>query len=213
MIKEIEIKIPQSYADISLKKYLAIQKELANYEGDEEAQGAVLISYLCGLDAKHLAGISKEDYDNINNALIGFMNNTQLPFQRFVTIDGVEYGFEPNLSNMAYGAYLDITRYDVLQIDNNWGKIMSILYRPVIKRQGENYTTETYSGKIDDTKWLEVGMDVHFGALFFFVNLLMDLAGAIPNYLNLTELPPNIRQILVKNGEVTHRLLNSQTQI
>ena len=213
MIKEVQIKIPQSYADIKLKDYLALQKELANYEGDEEAQGAVLISYLCGLDAKHLAGMSKADYDMITIELMSFMNNTQLPFQRFVNIDGVEYGFEPNLSSMAYGAYLDITRYDILQIDNNWGKIMSILYRPIIKRQGENYTTESYSGKIDDTKWLEVGMDVHFGALFFFVNLLMDLAGAIPSYLNLTELPPNIRQILERNGEVTRRLLNLQTPI
>ena len=134
MIKEIEIRIPQSYADISLKDYLALHKELANYEEDNDAQLAVLVSYLCGLDANYLAGISKEDYNSIAHDLMSFMNKTQLPFQQFVTIDGVEYGFEPNLSNMAYGAYLDITRYDILQIDNNWGKIMSILYRPIIKR-------------------------------------------------------------------------------
>lgn len=213
MIKEIEISIPQSYADISLKKYLALQKELSNYEGEEDAQVSVLVSYLCGLDSTYLAGLSKEDYNSITYDLMKFLNKTDLPFQQFVTIDGVEYGFEPNLSNMAYGAYLDITRYDVLQIDNNWAKIMSILYRPVIKRQGKNYTIQTYSGEIDDTKWLEVGMDVHFGALFFFVNLLMDLVKGIPSYLNLTGLPHNIRSILERSGEVIQRLSNLPTEI
>jgi hypothetical protein len=213
MIKEIEIKIPQSYADVSLKQYLALQKELTNYEGDSEAQLAVLVSYLCDLDTNYLAGLSKEDYNLITYDLMKFLNETQLPFQQFVTIDGVEYGFEPNLSNMAYGAYLDITRYDVLQIDNNWAKIMSILYRPVEKKQGKNYSIKTYSGEIDEQKWLNVSMDVHFGALFFFVNLLMDLVKGIPSYLNLTELPPNIRSILERSGKAIRHLSNLRTEI
>lgn len=213
MIKEIEIRIPQSYADISLRKYLALQKELANYEGDSDAQLAVMVSYLCGLDAEHLAGMSKEDYNSLTYELMGFIGKTQLPFQQFVTINGIEYGFEPNLSNMAYGAYIDITRYDVLQIDTNWAKIMSILYRPVVKKQGKNYEISAYTGKIDEEMWLDVGMDVHFGALFFFVLTFLDLMSAIPNYLNQEEIPLNIKPILERSGEVIQRLSNWPTEI
>ena len=37
-IKEIELKVPTSYADITLKVWLELQKELINYEDNEEAK-------------------------------------------------------------------------------------------------------------------------------------------------------------------------------
>jgi hypothetical protein len=54
-------------------------------------------------------------------------------------------------------------------------------------------------------------MDVQFGALFFFVNLLMDLLSGTLKSLKVEELPPNIKLILEKSGEITKRLLNLQT--
>ena len=65
MRKEIEISIPQSYEDITLRKYLALQKELKNYEDNEEAQAAVLVTYLCGIDSDDLIGLGRADYVNI----------------------------------------------------------------------------------------------------------------------------------------------------
>jgi hypothetical protein len=54
MKKQIQISLPESYGDIDLKKYLDIQKELINYGDDEDAQIAILITYLCGLDVKYI---------------------------------------------------------------------------------------------------------------------------------------------------------------
>jgi hypothetical protein len=130
-----------------------------------------------------------------------------------VTIDGVEYGFEPNLSQMQYGAYLDITRNDTITIDENWAKIMSILYRPVVRKKGEMYEIERYDGKIDAEKWLDVGMDIHFGTLFFFLYLSLDLARGIAKSTKVEGLPQNMQLILERSGEVIHQLLNSQTAI
>lgn len=212
MIKEIELSIPSSYADIPLKKWLELQKELVNYEGDEDATTALMLFHLCGLQPEYLGGISVEDFAKIKYQLSTFISNADLPLQRIIEIDGVEYGFEPNLSQMTYGAYADITKYDMIQIDENWTKIISVLYRPIVKKNGNLYTIKPYSGEYDKEMWLNVGMDVHLGALFFFVNLQMDLLSYTLNFSTLKGLPPNTKSILEKSGKVIQQSLNSQKE-
>jgi hypothetical protein len=53
-------------------------------------------------------------------------------------------------------------------------------------------------------------MDVHFGALFFFVLLLRDLPNYILKSMMDTEiLPPNIKSILERSGEIIAASYNS----
>jgi hypothetical protein len=81
---------------------------------------------------------------------------------------------------------------------------MSILYRPVIVKTGKLYDIKEYDGKIDGTLVLSLGMDIHFGALFFLRNLLTDLLNDTLNSLmGMEELPPNIKSILEKSGVLT----------
>ena len=213
MVKEVTLSIPQSYGDISLKKWLEFQKELKNYEGDDEAITALMFFHLCGLEPAYLKGLAVDDYANIKTQLELFLTNTDLPLQRIIKVDGVEYGFEPNLSQMTYGAYADITSFKELTIDDNWAKIMSILYRPIVHKKGEMYSIQSYKGTMDADKFLEVGMDVHFGALFFFVNLLMDLLKGILNSTMQMELPHNIKSILQRSGQLIPHSLNSPAEI
>jgi hypothetical protein len=208
MQKEINIKVPTSYADITLKNYLALQKEMENYKDNEEAVTAVMLYHLCGLDPIYLKGIAVEDYTVIKNELGAFIGNVELDLQKIIEIDGVEYGFEPNLSNMSYGAYSDITKYQQIQIDDNWANIMSILYRPVSKKVKDMYTIEAYSGELNGEKFLNVGMDVHFGTLFFLLNLSTDLLKDILNSSMEMEVHPSIKQILQRNGQLTQLLTN-----
>jgi hypothetical protein len=208
MKKEIEISIPQGYEDITLKKYLTLQKELKNYEGEEDAQSALLVTYLCGIDADVLSGLGKNDYNTISNELAEWISKTDFNLQRFLTIDGVDYGFEPNLSNIAYGAYADLTQYGTLTIDDNWAKIMSILYRPITKRVRDTYEIQKYNGEIDGDKFLDVSMDIHFGTLFFFVHLSTDLAKSILSSTKEVEFPHNIKSILEKSGELMQQSWN-----
>jgi hypothetical protein len=211
MVKEITLTVPTDWSSVTLKKYLTLQNDMKNYGDDEEAQTALMLSHLCGLDAEYINSLSIEDYNTVRLALEGFVNDTEYPLQKIIMVNGKEYGFEPNLSQMAYGAYVDISKFGQLTIDDNWPKIMSILYRPVVDKKGDMYTIETYKGEIDDKLFLNVNMDVQFGALFFFVNLLTDLLSATLKSLKVEGLPPNIKSILEKSGEITKRLLNLQT--
>jgi hypothetical protein len=57
-------------------------------------------------------------------------------------------------------------------------------------------------------------MDIHFGALFFFVRLLTVLPSAILNSLKeLPEIPHNIKSILATSGKTTQHLSNSPEEI
>lgn len=211
MVKEITLTIPTDWSSVSLKKYLTLQKDMKNYADDEEAQTALMLSHLCGLNAEYINSLSIEDYNTVRTALEGFINDTEYPLQKIIKIGDKEYGFEPNLSQMAYGAYVDISKFGQLTIDDNWSKIMSILYRPITDKKGDMYSIEAYKGEIDDKLFLQVSMDVQFGALFFFVNLLMDLLSGTLKSLKVEGLPPNIKSILEKSGEITKHLLNLQT--
>ena len=213
MIKEIEIKIPTTWNDIPLKKWLELQKDIKNYEGEEDAVTALLFLHLCGLEAEYVSGLNVEDYRIIKNELASFMNNIDLPLKKIIEIDGVEYGFEPNLSQLAYGAYADITKYENITIDDNWAKIMSILYRPIIEKKSDMYSIKSYTGEQNESLFLNVGMDVHFGALFFLLTLSMDLLKGILKSTKGMEVPPNMQSILERSGEVTLHLLNSQTEM
>ena len=209
MVQEIELSIPQSYGDITLKKWLDLQEQMQSYKDDEEAVNAIMLYHLCGLDANWINGLDIDSFNKIMGELNKFLSNTDLPLQRFVKRDGIEYGFEPNLSEMAYGAYVDISKFETFSIDKNWSKIMNILYRPVIKKNGDMYQIKPYTIGEDESKWLSVGMDIHFGALFFFVHLSIDLFSSTLKSLKEEELPPNIKLILEKSGELIHRFMNS----
>jgi hypothetical protein len=156
---------------------------------------ACVLHHFCKVPADILGQLDIDTYSNIKNDLIGFMGKTDLPLQRLIMIGGREYGFEPNLSKIAYGAYLDISKYDTFTIDENWSKIMSILYRPVVKKRGALYEIETYKGEINEEPFLKLGMDIHFGALSFFLHLLTDLPPVIQNSLmkEVEEQPNNTK--------------------
>jgi hypothetical protein len=213
MKQQLEIIVPTSWKDLSLNTYLRFQRDAKNFEDNFEAQMDFMIYHFCNLDFDSIRGLSVDSHNSIAQKFNKFEVPDTLPLQRLVTINGVQYGFEPNLSKMAYGAYVDIAQYEELTIDKNWGKIMNILYRPITSKKGDLYTIEPYTGRDDWEKWLDVTMDIHYGALFFFINLHRDLVNATLNSLKGMELQPNIKSTLLKSGRTIQQFLNSQEGI
>jgi hypothetical protein len=203
MKKEVTITVPNDWSAITLKEYLDLQYDLDSYGDNENAVTAALLHHLCKMNALWIQQLDVDTFIKIKEDLNKFIQKTEYPLQRFITIDGVEYGFEPNLSQMAYGAYVDISAYEELTINKNWGNVMSILYRPVTKRVGKLYDTETYTGKLYPEKFMSIGMDVHFGALFFLIGLLRDLLNyTLKSLKDHPEISPNIKSILEENGNL-----------
>jgi hypothetical protein len=214
MKQEIKIEVPTKWSAVTLKQYLALRKDLETYAGEEEAITACLFHHLCKFPLEYIQQLNIDTYIAIREDLISFFNNIDMPLQKFIQIDGVEYGFEPDLSRMAYGAYIDISKYETFEINEKWAEIMSILYRPLIKTTGKLYDIKAYDGNIDGDKFMDVPMDVHFGTLFFLKTLLKDLLKDTQKSLTgLTGLPQNIKSVLEKNGNLTQALSNSHKTI
>jgi hypothetical protein len=214
MKQEIKIEVPTKWSAVTLTQYLALRKDLETYNGEEEAITACLFHHLCKFPLEYIQQLNIDTYIAIREDLISFFNNIDLPLQKFITIDGVEYGFEPDLSRMAYGAYVDISKYETFEINEKWAEIMSILYRPVINTTGKLYDIKAYDGKIDGEKFMNVSMDIHFGTLFFLKTLLKDLLKDTQKSLTgLTGLPQNIKSVLEKNGNLIQALSNSHKTI
>jgi hypothetical protein len=210
----LEIKVPNDYSAITLTKFLQMQKDLKMYEDDEEAKLATLFYHLCNVEPGVMQKIDTATFTQIKEQLLSFVAQEKFDLIPFVDINGIKYGFEPNLSEIAYGAYVDISKYDELNINENWEKIMSILYRPVTKEIGKLYELAPYTGKEPSEHWRDVNMDVHFGALFFFINLSKGLSRNILKSLiqNHQEIPANIKSILEKSGDLINRLSHSQEE-
>jgi hypothetical protein len=207
---DLEIKVPTSWGAVPLRKYLKLMEDMETYKDTEEAIEAALFYHLCDVPPNYLSKLDISIYTNIREELYKLINIKDAPLKRIITVNGKRYGFEPNLGEMEYGAYLDLMKYKEVNIDENWAELMSILYRPVTNTIGELYEIKTYEGKIDKELFMDVTMDVHFGAMFFFLHTLMDLLNATQNSLKqeLLKTVPNLNTILTKNGLDIHRFTN-----
>lgn len=209
MIQEINIEVPNDYSGITLRQYLNLQRDITNYKDDEEAMNAALFYHICGIEPGILSQLDTNTFAKIKSQLYEFLGNINFLLQRTITIEGVKYGFEPNLSKMSYGAYLDISKFENMGIDENWPKILSVLYRPIVKETGGLYTIQEYKGwkEWETDKWYGVNMDFHFGCFFFFNRLYKDLSLGILNFLKESpEIPRNIKSILDESGQVISQL-------
>ena len=198
----LEIKVPIDWSAVPLRKYLLLIEDMKTYEDTPEAIDAALFYHLCDVKPNHINKLDISIYTDIREKLYKLMAIKDAPLKRKVVIGGKKYGFEPNLSQMEYGSYLDLMKYEEIKIDENWAEIMSILYRPIKSEIGELYEIKTYDGKLDKEKFLDVTMDVHFGAMFFFLNTLTDLLNATQNSLK-TELVETLNKsntTLAKSG-------------
>ena len=209
MKKQITITVPTDWSAITLRQYINLQKDLETYKDNQDAVNAVLFHHLCGVDAEMVQKLDVITFSNIVGDLSKFMKKTEYPLQKKIKIGEIEYGFEPNLSEMAYGAYVDLTKYEELKMDENWAEVMSILYRPIVKSSGALYEIRPYEGMILEELFLDVTMDVHFGAMGFFFSILKDVQKGILNSLSrMKEIPRSILSILEKNGRATQLFSN-----
>ena len=216
MKKEIKIEVPKNYSAVSFKKYLNIQKDLADYKDDEQAQDAFLLYNLCGITPEIARKLDNKTVNKVKTDLYELLNNQDYELQKKITINDVEYGFEPNLAEMSYGAYLDVCKHEELALDKNWPNVLSILYRPITKTSGALYEIKPYdsSDVLDPKEWLDVNMDFMFGCFFFFNRIYLDclkdtLKSLTEETLTQTQVGPHIKQALLESGKLINLLSSS----
>lgn len=185
---KITITYPESWAEVTLNDYLRFYHDVKDYVGKEEYDVKALESaatHFFNVPRELLYDIPKETFDKIATRVFKLIESSvDHPLMLSFTIGSTEYGFIPRLDDMSYGEYLDLVSYSK-DIWANMPTVLSILYRPIIKRKGLEYKIEPYSGTNQDTVDMfeeKITMDAVFGATSFFLDLQTDLLNATLTY-------------------------------
>jgi hypothetical protein len=144
------------------------------------------ITMLSDIPRKLVKELSINDVSNILNKIAELQNKAKSRFKKVIKVDGVEYGFHPDLSEITLGEYADIETYIQAGIENNLAKMMAVLYRPIVERNGKYYTIKRYDGsevRMRAEKFKKMkAVDVN-SCLVFFWTLGNELSTILPLYL------------------------------
>lgn len=170
--QSVNIRVPETLADIKLEQYKKFIM-LANEENGDE----LAVYHFCGLTPAQQQGMRKQDLNEIQHT-IGVALNEKPPLTTTFKYRGVEYGFHPKLEDISLGEYIDLEEY-MKEPYKYAEKILGVLYRPITNKMYGRHEVENYNpDKHTGLGFQELGADVFVGCLLFFYRLELKLLTA-----------------------------------
>lgn len=177
VINNINYTIPQSWSQVSLGKYMNFMTSIEGVEDDLE-KTIITISSFTDAPSKLLQGCKKSDIDAVMVELGKLMDNqANTDLNLIITIDGVDYGFHPNLHELKLKEFVDLDN----KLGQGWSamdSVMAILYRPIIEQNGEKYKVEDYDYRTAKKRAElfrdNLSIDTVNGASSFFLTIATD---------------------------------------
>ena len=164
----MKVTIPTDLSEITLGQLQALTKLEGSELNSIEMQKQT-IELLTDVERSNIDLFKLTDLNDVYSKLLSLSKRSD-NLTQFVTIEGVKYGFHPNLSEISTGEFADL---DTLcqDFNENLHLIMAILYRKVtIERYGK-YQIEPYDGEVEERARLfkkQLPANVVNGALVFF---------------------------------------------
>ena len=172
-----------SWDDVTLDKWA---KLIDSKSKSKTKEALDTISLLSDIPRKLVKELSINDVSNILNRVAALQNKASSRLKRIIKVDDVEYGFHPDLSEITLGEYADIETYIQNGMEKNLSKLMAVLYRPIVEKNGKYYSIERYNGsgvRMRSEKFKKMkAADVN-SSLVFFWTLGNELSTILPLYL------------------------------
>jgi hypothetical protein len=96
-------------------------------------------------------------------------------------LNGVDYGFIPELDDMSFGEYMDLDTF--IGDNDNIHRAANVLFRPIEFKRGDRYTIKEYDSNTSETA-KDFPLDAVLGAIVFFYTLGKDLSVVMLNSLD-----------------------------
>lgn len=205
-MKEQKINLPESHADITLgqfQRYSKLRKrEMPKREFDRRK-----IMIFTKLTYKETERVEIEDYLTLLKFIDDAME-TDAKFENEFELNGVRFGFIPNLDEIQAKEFFDLKMYK--DEDENLHKIMAVLFRPITNTDAYgNYLIEDYNGTQKYAETMKgLPMNLVFNAIFFFKNLRDELSNHILQYIEVEHQKVEGRKTSSKNGGGMLRFMN-----
>tara|TARA_R100001163_G_scaffold10955_2_gene10042 strand:- start:256 stop:897 length:642 start_codon:yes stop_codon:yes gene_type:complete len=144
--KTRKYRVIESWKEVTLEKWI----KLTELEGLTKAQETkALINTLSDIPEKLISKLSLPDITVILSRIAQIQQEKNNELVKVIEVDGKEYGFHPNLSDITLGEFADLEHFIKQGVQDNLPEIMAILYRPIVEKEGNAYIIEAYDGKID----------------------------------------------------------------
>ncbi len=177
---ELKLKIPTCLSEITLKQYKAFLK-VQETEKNDKIYNAKVINIFCNLKMEDVMLLKLNDVTEITNIIYELFEQKPGLVSKF-KLNGVEYGFIPQLDDISFGEYIDLDTY--IGDWDNIDRAMNVLYRPILVKLKEKYSIDKYV--VDNHKLLDnMPMDAVLSSIFFLLNLGMELSTVMMNSLDL----------------------------
>ena len=171
-----------SWADVTLSTWL----QLIDFEtGTKTEEATETIAALSDIPKKLIKELSLSDVAVIMSKVGELQQEQDTKLKRIIEINGVEYGFHPDLDSISLGEYADIEQFIKNGIDSSLPELMAVLYRPIKLKKNDIYIIEPYDGDIrlraEEMKLMSA--EQVQSALVFFYTLGKVLSEIMPLYL------------------------------
>ena len=140
-----EFKLIDSWKDVTLENWL---KLIDFQEGSKTKEAEETIAVLSNIPKKLIKELALKDVAVIMSRIADLQQKQNSSLKRVIEIDGVEYGFHPDLDSITLGEYADLETFIKGGLENHLPEIMAILYRPIKEKKNDIYIIDAYDGNI-----------------------------------------------------------------
>jgi hypothetical protein len=202
----MQVILPTSLKEISCLQLSKITEATKLIDNDTLLK-MTIVSIITNTALDKVANFSMSDINEISDSILNLLN-TKTEIESF-KINGVEFGFIPDLENMKGNEYLDLEMY----LETDIFKAMAVMYRPIKRKTNKLYTIEKYKGANKYEELMsQAPASAYIGAKVFFSTLIIDLLSVTPAYL-VKSLTSSEVALLEKNGVGISQLTNSLEEI
>ena len=177
-----EFKLINSWSDVTLSTWLS----LIDFEtGTKTEEATETIAALSDIPKKLIKELSLSDVAVIMSKIGELQQKQDTKLKRIIEINGVEYGFHPDLDSISLGEYADIEQFIKNGIEKNLPELMAVLYRPVKDKKNDIYIIDAYDGdiRLRTEEMKQMSAQQVQSALVFFYTLGKELSEILPLYL------------------------------
>lgn len=171
-----------SWSDVTLEKWANL---IAQEEEAKSEEAFETITSMSDIPRQLVSQLSLNDVVVIMGKIAELQEKADTTLKKLIEIDGVEYGFHPDLSDITLGEFADLETMIKEGIEHNLPEIMAILYRPITEKKNGLYSIQAYDGALrlraEEMKQMKAE-DVQ-GALVFFWHFVKKLLLIMPSYL------------------------------
>jgi hypothetical protein len=180
--KEKKFKLISSWEDVTLEKWL---KLIEFQEGSKTKEAEETIAMLSDIPKKLIKELDLKNVALIMSKLAELQHKQNSSLKRIIEIEGVEYGFMPDLDSISLGQYADLETFIKNGVEKHLPEIMAVLYAPIKEKKNDIYIVDAYDGNIrlraEEMK--KMSAQQVQSALVFFYTFGKELSAILPLFL------------------------------